>query len=433
MTLAALGRQAKGADGAALERLLVWAEGEPSSLGGGWIRIAAYLLPVTLVVTILADVYLGAPALWIIPAVPQLWMLRRFNARLAPDFEAVASMGPALRTYGPQLESVAGWTGESACLQALLRRVSDSDSPAPAWLGELAGLADTAQSRTNMFYAVFAAFLLVDVHLGLRLERWRGLHGSKARDWLAALGEAEALSSLATLAHDQPEWTFPVWEGEGELSIEGQGLGHPLIPDASCVRNDVSLGPPGTFLLVTGSNMSGKSTLLRAIGTNVILAGAGAPVCAESLRLGPVRLCTSMSVEDSLEDGISLFMAQLLRVRDIVEIARKTEGGAAPVLFLLDEILHGTNSRERRVAAQAVVRHLLECGAIGTISTHDLELAEAPDLQDRAIPVHFREKVLREQGETRLEFDYLMRPGLGQSSNALSLLEAVGLGDGGAD
>ena len=262
----------------------------------------------------------------------------------------------------------------------------------------------------------------------MRLDRWRRSSGAVARGWIEALGEIEALSGLGSLAHDHPDWVFPTWhESDTVTGINAPGVGHPLLGDDECVRNDLEVGPPGSFLLVTGSNMSGKSTLLRAIGANCILAGVGAPVCAAKLEMPRVRIFTSMSIEDSLSQGVSLFMAQLLRVRSIVEAARMQAGDEGPVLYLLDEMLHGTNSSERQIAARAVLRHLLEQVAIGVVSTHDLALADAPDLAEVATCVHFRETVHREGGTTRLEFDYLMRPGLAQTSNALALLEAVGL------
>jgi DNA mismatch repair ATPase MutS len=180
--------------------------------------------------------------------------------------------------------------------------------------------------------------------------------------------------------------------------------------------------------------MSGKSTLLRAVGANVVLAGAGAPVCAASLKLPPVRLWTSMRVDDSLADGMSRFMAELLRVRSVVEAARDHGGGGAggaggaPVLYLLDEMLQGTNTAERRVAARAVLRHLLAEGAIGGVTSHDLTLADASDLVPLRTAFHFRERVEPSDGGTRLTFDYILRPGVATTRNALRLLEAVGLG-----
>jgi DNA mismatch repair ATPase MutS len=239
------------------------------------------------------------------------------------------------------------------------------------------------------------------------------------------LGAWEALSSLASLAWDHPDWCDPVFTDGGTVRVAGTALGHPLLAPGECVRNDVVVGPPGTFLLVTGSNMSGKTTLLRAVGANVVLAGAGAPVCAASLSLPHVRVHTSMRVDDSLAQGVSLFMAELLRIRGIVEAA---DAQGPPVLYLLDEILHGTNTAERRVAARAVIRHLLARDAVGAVSSHDLTLAEAPDLDAAASKVHFREQVERPDGRTKLTFDYRLRPGLATTRNALKLLDAVGLG-----
>ena len=192
----------------------------------------------------------------------------------------------------------------------------------------------------------------------------------------------------------------------------------------------MEIGPPGTFLLVTGSNMSGKSTLLRAVGANVVLAQAGGPVCAEGLSLPPLELWTSMRVEDSLVEGVSLFMAELQRLREVVDAARKSRSDreGRHLLYLLDEVLQGTNTAERQIAARQILRHLLEEGALGAVTTHDLTLADAPDLRERARAVHFREEVHRAGGEPSLSFDYRLRPGLATSTNALELMEIVGLG-----
>jgi len=190
----------------------------------------------------------------------------------------------------------------------------------------------------------------------------------------------------------------------------------------------VSLGPPGTFLLVTGSNMSGKSTLLRSIGTNVVLAQAGAPVCAESMRLTPMDVWTSIRIDDSLEAGVSLFMAELRRLKRIVDAARDPVR-ARPLLYLLDEMLHGTNTAERRIAARRVLGYLIDAGAIGAVTTHDLTLAEDPSLDAAAQRVHFTEQFERREGVTSMTFDYRLREGLATSANALRLLEMIGLGE----
>ena len=428
--LAAHGRLAVSPDVTSLDVFLHWAEGDPWVAQHRWLRSAAWILPAVLVVAILLHVFGVVPGLWVIPAVLQGVVFKKFQAKLTADLQRVAFMGPGLAAFVPQLESLAGWPMEAPALRALSLRLGDDSEVAPRRLARLARLVDTVESRRNMVYAALAPVFLLDVHLCARLDRWREGSGAHVRDWLKALGEIEALAALGSLAHDHPDWTFPTWRGDGGGNDEsgavlcGTAMGHPLLPPSGCVRNDVDVGPPGTFLLVTGSNMSGKSTLLRAIGANVVLAGAGAPVCAESLELVPVRVWTSMRIEDSLSEGISLFMAELLRVRDIVQAA---EAEGPPVLYLLDEILHGTNTAERRIAARAVILHLIEHGAIGAVSTHDLTLAEASDVTPHAHNVHFREQVDRVDGRTRLTFDYLLRPGIATTRNALRLLEAVGL------
>jgi DNA mismatch repair ATPase MutS len=278
-----------------------------------------------------------------------------------------------------------------------------------------------------MAHAVLQLLGLWDFHVLAALERWQLASGSHARDWLDALGDAEALSALATLAYDNPDWAMPELV-DGEPRVEAQSLGHPLLPARTCVSNDITVGPPGTFVIVTGSNMSGKSTLLRAIGTNVVLAQAGGPVCAASMRLTPVDIWTSIRIDDSLEAGVSLFMAELRRLKRIVDAARDP-ARPRPLLYLLDEILHGTNTAERRVAARRVVTYLLDAGAIGAVTTHDLTLADDPTLERAAERVHFTERFVQENGRTTMTFDYRLRPGLATSANALKLLALIGLGD----
>ena len=223
---------------------------------------------------------------------------------------------------------------------------------------------------------------------------------------------------------------------EGEPQVAARDLGHPLLPPSRRVGNDVTVGPAGAFLLVTGSNMSGKSTLLRALGVNVVLAQAGGPACAAALRLPPLRLATSILVEDSLAGGISFFLAELLRIKQVVTAAGEAGREGAVLLYLLDEVLRGTNSVERRIAVRRVLRHLLARGALGAVSTHDLELAAGAGLAQAARAVHFRETLTPGPDGPRMSFDYRLRPGPATTTNALELLRQVGLdlpeGDGGA-
>jgi DNA mismatch repair ATPase MutS len=259
---------------------------------------------------------------------------------------------------------------------------------------------------------------LGDVHVFLRLEDWRRENGALVRGWLESLAEVEALGCLGNVAADHPDFRFPAVD-DGPAHLSARALRHPLLREA--VPNDVELPGPGFLLLVTGSNMSGKSTLLRAMGVNTVLALAGAPVAAEHLSLGPVKLATSMRVQDSLSAGVSFFHAEVLRLKAVLEAA-----AAAPAqsLVLLDEILLGTNSGERRVASREVLRLLLEAKTLGAVTTHDLALARLEAEYPGSIrAVHFQDHV--ENGEMR--FDYHLREGVVRTTNALRLMQQAGI------
>ena len=413
----------------ALDRFLTWSETPATLPGRTGLVWAGRVLPLALLLTAIADVLCGAGPWWLLPAIPQLWVMRRVAREAEQSLGAVSGVGSVATALVPQLRLLDATSWESDLLSAIRDRLGHGPDAAHHRLGGLLRLADTAESRRNIVYATLAPFLLLDLHLALALDRWRERHGEAVRDWLDALGEWEALSALATLAHDHPAWSFPDLREGAEPEIDAKALGHPLLHPGRCVRNDVRLGPPGSFLLVTGSNMSGKSTLLRSVGLNAVLAGAGAPVAADQLSMPCMRVFTCMRVDDSLEEGVSLFMAELLRIRSVVDAARTADPEGRPVLYLLDEMLHGTNTAERRVAARGIVRHLVETGSIGAVSTHDLTLAETPELGAAAVPVHFREEVEGRgpEGRPRITFDYRLRPGIATTRNALKLLEAVGL------
>jgi hypothetical protein len=273
-------------------------------------------------------------------------------------------------------------------------------------------------ARRNQFFAPIGALLLWTTQLALTVEAWRTSCGGALGRWIEALAELEALASLSGYAYEHPDHVFPELV-QGDARFEGRGLGHPLLAPEVCVRNDVVLGDDHRILVVSGSNMSGKSTLLRTVGVNTVLAQAGAPVCAEALRLSPLTVGASIRVVDSLQEGASHFYAEILRIRKVMALA-----DAGPALFLLDEIFHGTNSHDRGIGAEAVLRGLLERGALGLVTTHDLALAKVADtLAPRVANVHFEDHV--EDG--RIAFDYRMRPGVVRKSNALALMRAVGL------
>ena len=307
----------------------------------------------------------------------------------------------------------------SPMLVRLHDALTSEGEPASVRVGRLAQLVQILEARENQLFAPFAALLLWKTQCAMAIDSWRAHTGPAIAGWLAAVGEFEALGSMAAYAFENPSAPFPTIEEDGPL-FDGYQVGHPLISEESCVRNDVQLAGALRMLLVSGSNMSGKSTLLRTVGINTVLALAGAPVCASRLRVSVVAIGATLRIQDSLQAGKSRFYAELTRIRQLVDISR----GSRPLLFLLDEIFHGTNSQDRAVGAGAVVLGLLERGAIGLVTTHDLALAEIADrLAPRAANVHFEDQLI----DGTMHFDYTMRPGIVRHSNALALMRAVGL------
>jgi hypothetical protein len=271
----------------------------------------------------------------------------------------------------------------------------------------------------NQFFAPLAFVVCLPIHLTHAVEAWRSDVGPRIPDWLRAVGEFEALVCLSGFAFENPAAPFPEIV-ESSNCFHARQLGHPLIPQSQCVRNDVRLDDETRLILVSGSNMSGKSTLLRTIGVNLVLAFAGAPVCAECLTTSVLQIGTAMRIRDSLLSGESLFYAAVSRLKTVVE--RAEHGG--PLLFLFDEILQGTNSHDRLIGSEAVLRTLVERGAIGLITTHDLALTEvAQRLGSRAINVHFEDNLI----DGKMTFDYRLRPGVVRKSNALELMRLMGL------
>ena len=301
-----------------------------------------------------------------------------------------------------------------------LRSQLDTQRHPPSWqIRRLHRLDEWLDSSLhNQFFVPFAFLLCLPIWLSHAIERWRATVGPHIAQWLDAVGQFEAISSLAGYAFEHPADPFPEIVGPEPL-FDAVGLGHPLIPTERCIRNDLCCGRQPQLVMVSGSNMSGKSTLLRAVGVNVVLALAGAPVRARTMRLSLLTVGATMRVEDSLDEGQSRFYAEILRIRDIVASAKQR-----PVIFLLDEILHGTNSHDRRIGAEAIVHALVNAGAIGLVTTHDLALtALVGTLGAKAHNVHFEDRI--ENG--KMYFDYRMRDGVVERSNALELMRAVGL------
>lgn len=340
---------------------------------------------------------------------------RRLRSRVEPVIMAVERAEPALALLGGVLSRIERETFTSARLVTLSARLS---GPASRDIERLRRLVALLDARRNQFFAPIAALMLWGTNVAFAIDRWRERHGASVVEWIETVGEIEALSSLASFAFEHPTFVMPEIASDGPL-FDARALGHPLIPEDRRVTNDIRLDATLRLLVVSGSNMSGKSTMLRSVGIAAVLAMAGGPVCAESLRVTPARVGASIRIHDSLQENASRFYAEILRIRQVIAMSRD---GA--LLFLLDEVLAGTNSHDRRIGAEAIVRGLVERGAIGLVSTHDLALADIADtLAPRAANVHFEDHI--EDG--RVVFDYRMREGVVTKSNALALMRSVGI------
>jgi hypothetical protein len=423
--LFAHGVLASGARAIELEKFFEWAEG-PGPFGGR--EAAARAVVVTLTLSIWALIGAQAAGLvgepfWVYPTIAGLILSFTMAHRLHTMFGGAGAGQRALGRYAGLFEHAVAAPRQEARLHAIRERLTAEGHSAPACMRQLHRILSFAELRTGaaVLHFPIQALTLWDFHVAFALDRWRRTVGRRVRVWMDAVGELDALASLAAVSRDHPGWCVP--ELHDTALLTASAMGHPLLPDDRRVTNDVDVGPLGTVLVVTGSNMSGKSTLLRAVGLNVVLAQAGGVACAAALRLPPSVVQASIRVQDSLELGLSYFMAALARLKGIVDAAEHPRGGRV-VVYLLDEILQGTNSAERSVAVRGIIRHLLQAGAIGMMTTHDLSVAIEPPLDQAARLVHFTESV-DEAG--RMTFDYRLRPGLATSRNALRLMQLIGI------
>ena len=416
----ALGRT--GADvraGVHSEALLAWAEGPPL-LYPGWLRWVAVLLTVSVVgaLAVLFTTGNQGPivAVLVIQALFVWPQLRRTEHAL----HGAEGVTRDLDVLAHLLERVERETMTAPRLVRLQEQLRTGQVSASQAIRSLHRLVEIYEWQHNLIFLALSLPFMVGTHIAWATEAWRARYGSHIRDWLAAAGEFEALASLSAYRYEHPADPFPVIEPGGTASFVGESLGHPLIPSARMVRNDVRLDGTTRLLVVSGSNMSGKSTMLRTAGVNAVLAFTGAPVRAVSLTLSPLAIGATLRIQDSLQEGRSRFYAEITRIRELTDVA----AGPLPLLFLLDELFHGTNSHDRLVGASGVLRSLLDRGAIGLITTHDLALtAIADELAPRAVNVHFEDWF--EGNEMR--FDYRAKPGRVTRSNALALMKAVGL------
>jgi hypothetical protein len=404
--------------GSDAEALTTWADAPPWQISSGVKWMARGLALLALIGLVLWIIGFGWLPFLMSALLGQIFIFR-FRRPMQKVIEAVDLPAKDLQLLVEVLQRIEREHFTSPRLVEL-RSALDVEGLAPSQqIAKLKRLIELLDSRRNLFFAPVAFILLWPLHCAIAIELWRQNFGPAVARWFAAVGEIEALSSIAGYAFEHPEDPFPELV-DNEVCFAAEDLGHPLIPQAQNVRTHLHLSLSPSVLIASGSNMSGKSTLLRSVGTNTVLALAGAPVRARRLRISPLQVGASIRIQDSLQAGASRFYAEITRLRQIVGLT----AGPLPVLFLLDEILHGTNSHDRRIGAAGVVRGLVERGAIGLVTTHDLALTEiADELGERAANVHFEDHL--EGG--KMTFDYILRPGVLQKSNALELMRSVGL------
>lgn len=416
--LALLGEAVRGS--VDVEAIDAWGSA-PVVLRGKGIRVVMALLSLATAGAAIAWLSeAGAVPLIVMLVIGQL-VVAPFGSRVRRVVRGVDRPARDLALFACVLHRLEQEPFESPLLRELTSDLGTGQSRPSERLLRLRWLVSVLQAQRNGVFALtgLGLILLWSTQLAFAIEAWRADCGPFLARWITAVGEFEALSSLAGYAYEHPSDPFPEIVEPGPL-FASEGLGHPLLPAAGNVRNDVRLDASLQLLVISGSNMSGKSTFLRSVGINTVLALAGAPVRAHRLSVSPLTLGASIRVQDSLQQGISHFYAEILRLRQIVDLSH----GELSLLFLLDEILHGTNSHDRRIGAEAVIRTLVRTGALGLVTTHDLALARM--VEDPALHAangHFQDTI----ADGRIAFDYQLRPGVVTKSNAIELMRSVGL------
>jgi len=403
------------------ESLIGWAESGPVLPRHG-VRLATIFLSLCIIGALLYWVRTSNYLPLVIGAILAAIVNRIFRGRIKAILGDFSANADGIFLFARILASIEREDFADPRLQRLSVDLKREGAPASSAIRKLARLAFWIDARGSLISAILEWFVLYSLQLSAAAEAWRSKYGRRMRACVELTAEIEALLSLAAYSHEHPGDPFPeVAEAAPSQAIfEGQELGHPLIPAARCVRNSVALDSATRVLLISGSNMSGKSTLLRTVGINAVLAFAGAPIRGKALRLAPLAIGTRIRTGDSLQEGLSNFYAEILRIRKVFELTSAEK----PLLFLFDELLEGTNSHDRRIGAECLVRALIDDGAIGMVTTHDLALTDmAASIGSTVRNAHFQDYI--ENGEMR--FDFKLREGVVTKSNALELMRLVGL------
>jgi hypothetical protein len=401
------------------EALTQWAEA-PKQLSRPWLRWLSALLAVAAIAAAIVWAELGTKAPFFAIIIVETIITALLRKRTDAIFHATEHALEDLQLLSSLLARLGHEQFEAPRLKVLKTELSSHHLAASQAIARLRTIVEYIRPPLdNPFMRLLNIPLLYVVQVAYAAEAWRSAHGAAVRSWLKAIGEVEALLSLSAFSYEHPSDPFPEFL-EGPPCFNAEQLGHPLIPAANCIRNDISICGETKVLLISGSNMSGKSTLMRAIGVNTVLAMAGAPVRAQRLQLTPLQIAASILINDSLQEGSSRFYAEITRLRHICDLAENHP----PVLFLLDELLQGTNSKDRLIGAEGVVRALLASGAIGLISTHDLALTNLGSQQDNRLQnVHLQDEIQ----DGKMTFDFKLHEGVVTKSNGIELMRLIGL------
>jgi hypothetical protein len=402
------------------ESVVQWCE-EQTTLGGIGLRLFGFLLAAAAIGTFVYFVH--TLFLWPFVAVLLLeltifiWLRKRAEALL----RGVNCNAEGVELFAKIVERLECEAFSSSRLSELVARLKAGSDPASHAIRDFARVVNWIDGRENPFVRIIDLPMLYTIQTAVAAESWRKKYGAQMRIWVDALAEFEALLSLSSYSFEHPADPFPEFvDATASPIFRGEELGHPLIPAAQCVRNNVCLDAQSRVWLVSGSNMSGKSTLLRTVGVNTVLAMAGGPIRGKTLQLTPLALGTRLRSTDSLQEGRSTFFTEVLQIRQVFALLDEK----CPLLFLFDELLEGTNSHDRRIGAESLIHALLDAGAIGIVTTHDLALTEiTPSLDGALRNMHFQDYV--EDGKMR--FDYKLREGVVAKSNALELMRMIGL------
>ena len=403
------------------EKIQAWSQSPAQYLHAGWVKTFIWGVPVInslLLITSLAG--------WISFS----WLGLSFGIFLVLSFGIIKRATYIQETYGKQLKSLNGYARlialakaenwKSAGMQELMERFNlNGQSPIQA-LQQLSKELDRLDLRNNQFlYVLLEGSIFFQLQEIVRIERWKVRYGQHISEWLETVGELDALCSLGTFAYNHPQYTYPELTEKPFCFLATQ-MGHPLMPASQCVKNDATIPSRPFFLIITGANMAGKSTYLRTIGVNYLLACIGAPVCCERLKLYPNQLITSLRTSDSLSDNESYFFAELKRLKRIIDLLNQGQ----QLFIILDEILKGTNSMDKQKGSFDLIRQFMQLKTNGIIATHDLLLGSLIKQFPEEIRNYCFEADIK---ENELTFSYKLREGVAQNMNACFLMKKMGI------